>query len=149
MIRILLLATLFLLPSADISRVRSLFLSAAQSEDKVNELIKLTENAPNADVVMRGYHGAARTLLAKYSINPITKMNHFNKGKKILESALAVAPDNIELRYLRLTIQENVPSILGYSDMIGKDRAYLKAKLPGLADAQLAKMIGDYLALKK
>lgn len=149
MIRILLLSILFLLPSADLSRVRTLFLSAAQSEDKVNELLKLTENAPKEDVVMRGYQGAARTLLAKYSINPVTKINHFKKGKNILESALSASPNNIELRYLRLTIQENVPRMLGYSDMIDKDRAFLREKLPGLADKQLAKMISDYLALKK
>jgi SpoVK/Ycf46/Vps4 family AAA+-type ATPase len=149
MIRLLLVGLLLFHPKADISRVRTLFLAAAQSEDKVNELLKITENAPKDDVVLRGYHGVAKTLLAKYTINPMNKISYFNKGKKILEAAIAVAPDNVELRYLRLTLQENVPGILGYSDMIGKDRAFLKEKLPGITDKQLSKMISDYLALKK
>lgn len=149
MIRIFLLAALLFHQVADISRVRDLFLAAARSEDKVNELLKMTEKAGKDDLVLMGYHGVARTLLAKYSINPVTKLNHFNKGKKILESALVASPNNIELRYLRLTLQENVPSLLGYSDMIEKDRAFLKEKLPGITDKQLSKMIGEYLALKK
>ena len=102
-----------------------------------------------SDALLLGYQGIAKTLLGKHAFNPVNKVSYFNKGKKVLEEALAIAPDNVELRYLRLTLQENVPSFLGYSDRIKEDRAFIRAKLPGLADPQLKKMITDYLAQKK
>ena len=136
-------------PGADISKARILFIAAVEHEDKAVELLKLTEKADKQDAVLLGYRGIAKTLLGKHAFNPVNKFSYFNKGKKILEDALALSPENVELRYLRLTLQENVPSLLGYSDRITEDRAFIKAKLPGLADPQLKKMITDYLTQKK
>lgn len=150
MIKLLLSLLLFVSPpGTDISKARVLFLAAVENEDKAAELLKYTEKAGREDALLLGYQGIAKTLLGKHSFNPVNKVNYFNKGKKILEEALAIAPENVELRYLRLTLQENVPSFLGYSDRIHEDRAFIRAKLPALADPQLKKMITDYLTQKK
>lgn len=150
MIRLFLSLFLFFnVPGGDLGKARTLFLAAVDNEDKAYELLKLTEKAGKDDAVLWGYHGIAKTLLGKHAFNPVNKVSYFNKGKRILEAALSVAPDNVELRYLRLTLQENVPSLLGYSDKITEDRAFIRSRLPALEDKQLSKMITDYLANKK
>lgn len=82
---------------------------------------------------------------AKHAFNPISKWNLFKDGKKILESAIASDPNNIELRYLRLTIQSNVPSFLGYSGKIETDKAFLLSKLNSITDKELHQMVTSYL----
>ena len=98
---------------------------------------------------MLGYNGAAKVLMAKFSFNPVSKMNYFNKGKKILEDAISKSHNEPELRYLRLSIQENVPKMLGYSSMIAADRKFLNEKLNDIADSQLKKTISGYLNQSK
>lgn len=150
MIRILIpLLFIFNPPGADIGKARILFLSAVEKEEKAVELLNLTAGAGKENAVLLGYQGIARTLLGKHAFNPVNKVNYFNKGKKILETALSISPDNVELRYLRLTLQENVPSFLGYSGQISEDRAFIKSRLSGLEDRQLKEMITDYLTKKK
>jgi len=63
-----------------------------------------------------GYKGGVLMGMSRHHPNPFKKMGFFNDGKKLLERAIAVAPESMEMRFLRLTIQTNLPSFLGYSD---------------------------------
>lgn len=83
--------------------------------------------------------------MANHVFNPVTKLRYFNNGKSILENAIAKAPANTELRYLRLTIQLNAPSFLGYNKMIEADKMFLQKNVTATEDADLKKMITDYL----
>lgn len=49
------------------------------------------------------------------------KLNLFKDGKKKLEKAISLEPDNGEYRFLRLMIQENCPPILKYNAQIPED----------------------------
>ena len=47
----------------------------------------------------------------------------------MLEKSISIEPENIELRFLRLTIQANLPSFLGYSENKENDKAFVLAHL--------------------
>jgi len=111
----------------DISYLRTLYSLGANSEAKAELLISKTEN--NTNSIMMGYNGAGKILMAKHYYNPISKLSSFNEGKEILEKAIQGDLYNPELRYLRLTIQTNVPSFLGYSSNINEDKLYLTKKI--------------------
>jgi hypothetical protein len=85
--------------------------------------------------------------LAKYMYNPLAKLSAFNVGKKGLEAALSMDSSSIEVRYIRLTIQDNVPSILGYSGNIKSDRRFLIQHLKKVktSDAELYSSVQQYL----
>lgn len=131
--------------SADLSSMRTLYQAAPQSEQKALELLQLADKNISANVVYRGYKGAATILMAKYATYPLAKWNRFNEGKALLESAISTEPMNPELRYLRLTIQTNAPKMLGYDDDIEKDKLFLKTRLDQIPDKELQKIVRAYI----
>lgn len=47
------------------------------------------------------------------------------EGAKLIELAITAEPNNIEIRMVRLSIQENVPAIVGYKKNIAQDKAFI------------------------
>ena len=132
--------------STEIEDVRVLFHKAESSQKVCIELIELLEpyNDKN-NALFLGYRGSANMLMAKHLINPFSKLSYFKKGKLLLEKAIQFDQKNIELRFLRYTIQTNVPSFLNYSDNKENDRAFLLQSLNSLNDLKLKNIISTYL----
>jgi len=128
----------------DLSTCRKLYLISGSERTKAEELMNLTAN-PGGDALVTGYQGAVRMVMARYYFNPITKWNSFSRGKDMLESAVRSQPDNVELRFLRLSIQENAPSFLGYHQNQEEDKSFLNQELIHIKDEELRQMIFDYL----
>lgn len=84
-------------------------------------------------------------LMAKYVFNPFSKFSYFKKGKNMLEKAVHADKNNIELRFLRYTIQTNIPAFLGYNDDLETDRLFLKQSLANVKEPELKKIITTYL----
>jgi adenylate kinase family enzyme len=53
------------------------------------------------------------------------KMHHFNKGTEILDAAIRAKPDDVEMRFLRMTIQINAPGFLRYGDNLEEDKRFV------------------------
>ena len=66
---------------------------------------------------------------AEYSYNPFYKLSVFKENKLKLEELIKTNNSNVHLRYIRLLIQEKIPSFLGYNDSIEEDKLFLKKKL--------------------
>lgn len=143
--KFLLLLCFQLLPNADLSTLRSLYNEASIDKTKAKKLLEIAEKNSSISFVYFGYKGAAKIILAKHAFNPYTKWNLFNEGKDILESAIASDPNSLELKYLRFTIQMNVPSFLGYKNNINSDKEFLKEHNNGNKDKELQKLIKNYL----
>jgi hypothetical protein len=128
-----------------ISSFRSLYKEAPFNEDKANELLQKAEKNMSLGHLYKGYFGAVKIISAQYAFNPYTKWTLFSEGKNILESAINADKNNIELRYLRLTIQMNAPFFLGYSSQISSDTEYLTKNASGIKDEELKAIINSYL----
>ena len=84
-------------------------------------------------------------LMAKHVINPFSKLSYFKKGKLMLENAIKADYTNVELRFLRYTIQTNVPGFLNYTSEKNLDRTFIAQSLPKLKDQDLKKIISEFL----
>lgn len=82
-------------------------------------------SAVNKSGVHQAYLGAFQTIWAKHCINPISKLQTFKRGKKNIEEAVAFNPNNIEIRIVRLSVQSNCPSFLGYKKNIEEDKKFI------------------------
>jgi hypothetical protein len=91
------------------------------------------------------YLGAYQTIWANHVINPFGKLSTFNKGKKNLQKAVAMDDDNIEIRFLRYSIQKNAPKFLGYSSDLSSDKKFIESHLDEVNSAELKKMINSTL----
>ena len=85
----------------------------------------ITVNAPSP--ILQGYIGAIYLAKSRHS-SIFKKLSFFNQGTETLEAALKRAPNELELRFLRLTIQLNIPSFLGYNEEIASDKQFVLSK---------------------
>lgn len=105
-----------------LSELRTSLEKVKNDEDYAFNLYERLESRSDYTNVINGYYGIIEATLAEHSYNPLKKLSYFNGGKDRLEKAIANDNLNVELRYLRLIIQLNVPSLLGYSDKIEIDK---------------------------
>ena len=135
--------------SSTIENIRRLFENAARNETSCDQLIGILGKVddPNSTHLIQGYRGVALMIKARYNYNPYTKYNKFVKGKKMLEYAIVKDKNNIELRYLRFAIQNNVPKILGYNNNIEDDKNVLISELHNLSDVTLKRNIASLLLM--
>lgn len=59
--------------------------------------------------------------------SPIKRMNYLKQMSAIIDEAVEQAPNDLEIRLIRLSIETQVPKFLGFSKNIKKDRDFVKA----------------------
>jgi len=106
----------------------------------------------DAAPVMLGYRAMSELMICKHQLNPISRLSHFNRGKKLLESAIKRDHRSAELLYLRLSTQSNIPSVLKYNSDISADKQNLIIYLKNdqnkeQTDKELHKRIKNYLLI--
>ncbi len=109
-----------------LSSIRFHFEHINKSEEHVVKLKTLLRaDSKLSAALLQGYLASCLMAEASYLSNPFSKIKHFNKGKELLEMAIQSYPNQIELHYIRYTIQKNVPSILNYNAALDKDKVFL------------------------
>jgi len=74
--------------------------------------------------VLLAYKGAAIAMKAKFAKQIKEKKNLFVEGVKLIENSVKSEPNNLEIRLIRLSIQENSPKILNYKKILMKIKSY-------------------------
>lgn len=109
----------------DLEFVRSNYNKAVIDKSLCDSMIKDLQQADH-DTVLFAYLGGLETVWAKHIINPISKLKTFNKGKRKIELAIQKEPENVEIRFIRLSVQKNAPSFLGYNKNIKEDLVFIE-----------------------
>ena len=129
-----------------LTQVRELYKEAAKSETACKDLLAILEPYDqNNNALYLGYKASATMMMAKHSLNPFSKLSWFNKGKRMLETAIKASQKNVELRCLRFAAQSNIPSFLGYHDHIKLDKTFILEKYSQVKDETLKKNIVTFL----
>jgi hypothetical protein len=119
---------LFSFSNLDLAEVRKLYPNAANSENTSKEFLsKFSDVTNDNSKVIVAYKGAAITISSKFIKKVSEKIKNFKEGAKLVEFAVASEPNNIEIRLIRLSIQENVPKIVKYNVNKKEDIAFLLA----------------------
>ena len=125
-----LLLTLFVwinfVGAPDLASIRKMYTEAPKSEANAKDFVEKLSGISNTDdKIMVAYKAASILLDSKYEKKLGEKISRFKEGAKLLESTITNEPNNIEIRMIRLSIQENVPGITGYKKNIKEDKKYL------------------------
>lgn len=145
LILILLLNFFYSIENSELIKIRNLYEQAALKEDVHLKLANLLLNSKVESTLISSYKGANIMIGANYVFNPISKLSKFNKGKKFIEHAVENEPNNVEIRYIRFTIQTNLPKFLGYSSYINRDKEFIINQLGLISDGDLRSRIVAYL----
>ena len=135
------------LQTFDLHQIRGLYHHAAEAKQDAIQLNKLMlEVDSSALPVIVCYKGANEMIQAKYSMNPITKLNKFNKGKYLIEKAFSRDTLNLEMHFIRYALQINLPDFLGYHQELNKDKHFLLDNTKASQDPELQQIIFNYLS---
>lgn len=112
----------------DLASIRKLYTTVTKSESNAKEFMaKLNTVSDNDDTVLVGYKAASIVLSSRYEKKTQSKKDRFKEGVKLLEATIKKEPNTIEIRMIRLSIQETVPPITGYKKNIKEDKKYITA----------------------
>lgn len=142
LIAIYLIFITFGLQSISLESVRSDFRTAAKDNAKVSQFNNALKHINENDMVeLIAYKGAGITLKSRLSKKIKDKRAFFIKGVNFIELAIDKEPDNIELRFIRLGIQENTPKLLKYKTKIAEDKSFILANYNTIRSKSLKKHI--------
>lgn len=128
----------------DLIPIRTAYASAVVHKSGLRHLKEILAAAPT-DPLINCYRGAAEMMEAKYAINPFNKLSAFDKGKQLIEQAIATDSDNVECRFIRYSIQRNLPNILNYRNHLKNDSTVIYGRLDSMTDQDLKKRILNFI----
>ncbi len=112
--------------SPSLEKVRIDYVKAVHNKEitiQLNNELSVVSKSNNKTLV--AYKGAVLTLMAKFASSTSDKKKYFKEGATLLDYAVSVAPNNIEIRTIRLGVQENSPRIVGYRAQKEEDKNYI------------------------
>ena len=139
-----LVAVLFFMTSFNttgLNEVRAVYKKVLSDKALCEKMINELSETKNNSATYLGYLGGFQTIWANHVFSPISKLNTFKEGKKNIEKAIKKEPENVELRFIRLSVQKNAPSFLGYKSNVKEDTDFIKKNRNQIKSAVLEKNI--------
>lgn len=131
--------------SFSIHALRKAYKICADNEEVTEKWLNFFEKHDvDNDVLWLAYKGGFYIAKSKHA-SVFSKLSWFNKGKKILEKAIAKNPNLAELRFIRYSIQYNVPKILGYNHNLEEDKKFILNHIHQIDDEEYQKDILNYV----
>ncbi len=130
----------------DLEEIRKMYSAATYNESSCKKLVtSLQDVDAKINPIAAGYKACGMMMMAKYYINPVSKINTFNEGKELLNVCIAANNKAVELRFLRFAAQCEAPGFLGYDEDMSNDKALIIKSYPQLKDSYLKEMIRSYM----
>ena len=126
--------------SIDVEYLRKNYDKAAADKKLCSNMIEDLKAKKDNNVYL-AYLGGLQTIWANHTMNPISKLQTFNEGKRNLEDAVERESGEIEIRFIRLSVQKNAPSFLGYNQHIEADENFIKTHKHSITSASLLQLI--------
>ena len=117
------LPAFFLFFQSGLESLRNSYAIANSSDANTEAFINIAEKQSGSDAVTSGYKAAAKIMEAK-----IAKSNRkalVKSGATNLEAIIKSNPNNAELRVIRMSVQENIPKIVGYRGSLKDDKVFI------------------------
>lgn len=129
-----------------LSQIRADYSNARGDAEKISKLHQELASVSKEDKKeLVAYKGAVLTVMAKHTKSKKEKKEFFKEGAGLLEYAVAQAPNNIEIRTIRLSIQENAPKFLKYHGSIDEDKEFILKNYKTIAGAEIREFVRSYI----
>ncbi|WP_462247381.1 hypothetical protein [Ekhidna sp.] len=142
---ILSIAIALTVSAQDLSEIRSEFHAVVLNPDDSRSFYDFLKDVENPSSTIKAYQAVSEALLAQVVWNPFSKLKQVMKYDKQMEAAVEEDPANIEIRFLRLAIEYNLPSFLGMSTHLEEDVEKIVSGLSSVSEMQVNPMFGKYI----
>ena len=124
-----------------VEEIRKVYTTASTTKEHTVQFYQLMQGAAMDTSVKEAYKGASLMIYSKQS-GKLRMM--LKEGKALIEGAIGKEPQNIELRMIRLSVQEHLPKIVPYRANIEEDRKFIQDHL-AQQPQPLKKYIENYI----
>jgi hypothetical protein len=135
--------------NSDYVGIRKTIVQAVDNERITDSLLQKLKPFSEKTPLLMGYVATLQALKSKHHWNPYSKLRYLQMASKNMNKAVAGAPMNLEIRFMRFSIQHFTPSFLGYSKQLAEDRQVLlklyETQNFGTADAIFVKSIAQFM----
>ncbi|GAB2694910.1 hypothetical protein GCM10027037_18100 [Mucilaginibacter koreensis] len=112
-------------------QVRQKLVVALNNKRLTDSLYQSFLNVNNRSAQQNAYLAATEALKAKQVWSPFSKISYVSDAEKHLDTAVEQNTHHLEVRFIRFSIEHNVPSFLGYSKHLNTDRQELVKLIDG------------------
>lgn len=97
---------------------------AAADKTAGEKFYKLLADYKDGNALVLGYKAAAEAIRAR-DASMFNKMTYVQDAARTFEQAVGLDPQNPEIRFLRFSVESNLPAFLGLSKHVDEDKALL------------------------
>lgn len=135
--------------SGNLTEIRNLYSNVSSSKEKQQDFITYMQKADTKKPVFQAYKGAALILQSKNTTVKSDRKQLFVNGAGLIDKSVNKEPENIEIRLIRLSIQENIPKALKYNSNIQEDVTFINKNLNHIKDSELKSYVQRYVKQSK
>jgi len=119
-------STVFSKPSASyLAKLRAEYLTALSDYLNAPKVYESFLKVEHPDGKTLAYQGALEAIMTKTTWNVFKKMSYLDRSESSFLKALEIAPDDIEIRFMRLAVQFEIPVYLGFSHAMQGDKEFI------------------------
>ncbi|MEX2410126.1 MAG: hypothetical protein WD607_01935 [Candidatus Paceibacterota bacterium] len=133
-----------ILITTDLHTIRTSYFSGPKTEESAKAFTEIMDNVDLNSAVLKAYQGASFALQAHYGKGIKEKKGYFEHAVAHLEAAVQENPENVEIRLIRLSVQENSPRIVKYKTNMDEDKAMVLEHFEKQSEV-VKKCIRDYV----
>ena len=111
-----------------VHQLRRQYQQAATNKEAGEKFHQLMAAYTKQDAVVLAYKAAAEAIRAR-DASMFNKLTYVQQASKQFDQAVKLDAANAEIRFLRLSVESNLPSFLGLSQHVDEDRQFLLSTL--------------------
>lgn len=104
--------------------LRRQYEQAAANKEAGEKFYNLLHDYKAQDALVLGYKAASEAIKAR-DASMLNKLTYVQQAAQTFEQAVALDPTNAEIRFLRFSVESNLPAFLGLSKHVEEDKAFL------------------------
>jgi hypothetical protein len=97
---------------------------AAADKQAGEKFYALLHDYSGQDALVLGYKAASEAIKAR-DASMLNKLTYVQQASKTFEQAVLLDSDNAEIRFLRFSVESNLPPFLGLSKHVDEDKSFL------------------------
>ncbi|TAH19677.1 MAG: hypothetical protein EAZ08_08245 [Cytophagales bacterium] len=136
----------------DINSLREEYLKAVNDDKGIEYLLGILAKNNSSDALVLAYQACLETLKAKILWNPLEKLALAKQSQHTFAKAVSSSPNNLEIRFLRYSIQLSLPSYLYLSNDLEEDKNLILKLIQEVEVQQIGtenlKRIADFMLQK-
>jgi len=106
--------------------LRRQYEQAAANKEAGEKFYNALHDYKGQDAVVLGYKAASEAIKAR-DASMLNKLTYVQQAAHTFEQAVGLDPTNAEIRFLRFSVESNLPAFLGLSKHVEEDKAFLVA----------------------